>query len=241
MGLVFIRVNDDPQGTVVQFRPDAAASFLRLERRLGRKADVNRTVVPYEVQAALYAQWLAGKYPYPVAHPDYSNHVYRSDWNGGNAWDSDERNYDLWDEYGWVPTVKGEPWHFEYKPARDQHRFDPEPTPEPEEEDTDMRAVELSGAPDSGIIIQAATPPYSIQRQTFDALVGAYRLKSQVLADWQYGTVVREQWIAAKTAAALMGNEVKTVGIDLDDETVETIAQKVRDGLNIDFQVSPKN
>lgn len=125
----------------VQFRPDAAASFRRVEAEAGRLLDVNRTVVSYDEQATLYARRLRGQYPYPVAHPRYSNHVYRDDDDGGNAWDTDERG-DWLDEHGWIADVPGEPWHREYRPGRDRHRFDPTPTTEPadqpEEEEDEM-------------------------------------------------------------------------------------------------------
>lgn len=127
----------------VAFRSDAAASFRRLERQAGRRLDINRTVVPYAEQMDLYRKRQRGEYPYPVAHPDYSNHVYRSDSSGGNAWDTDERGAWL-DENGWIADVAGEPWHREYRWWLDRHRFDPEPkpepepTPEPEEEEDDM-------------------------------------------------------------------------------------------------------
>lgn len=123
--LELIRINAD--GERVQFRPDAAASFLRYENRIGRKADVNRTVVTYAEQEELYDLRLAGKYPYSVAHPKASNHVYRSDTDGGNAWDTDERNYELLEEYGWVAVWNDpsqepyEPWHLEYFRSRDKH------------------------------------------------------------------------------------------------------------------------
>ncbi|OJU42014.1 MAG: hypothetical protein BGN97_04460 [Microbacterium sp. 69-10] len=128
MSLVVIRPG-------VQFRPDAAASFRRYEARIGRQADVNRTVVSYAEQDELYKLRQAGKYPYPVANPRVSDHVYRSDTDGGNAWDTDERGA-LLDEYGWVaefPDV--EPWHRVYHPARDQHRGEPAPAGTTTQED----------------------------------------------------------------------------------------------------------
>jgi hypothetical protein len=67
-----------------------------------------------------------------------------------------------------------------------------------------MKAIMLQGNPDSGIIIQAAVPPYSLHEQIFKALCGAYRLTAVELPDWQYETVIREQWIAVKTATAAM-------------------------------------
>lgn len=110
----------------VVLRPDAAASFRRYERALGRPADVNRTTSSFAVQENLYRLRQAGKYPYSVANPRTSNHVYRSDSDGGNAWDTDERG-PLLDEHGWLATVKGEPWHREYHRDHDQHINDPEP------------------------------------------------------------------------------------------------------------------
>lgn len=143
MGIVHIRTNAN--GEEVQFRPDAAASFRRVERDAGRRASVNRTVVAYDVQMDLYKLRQAGLYPFPVAHPDYSNHVYRSDTDGGNAWDTEERG-DWLDEHGWIAVIEEEePWHREYQPWRDKHINDPAPagaseTPEPEEEET-MKAL----------------------------------------------------------------------------------------------------
>lgn len=128
MGLERIRTN--PDGEHVQFRPDAAASFRRMEAQQGRQLDVNRTVVDYDVQADLYAKRQRGEYPYKVAHPDESDHVYRSDTDGGNAWDTDERGPWL-EENGWIADVSGEPWHRRYVPSRDQRRNAPTPTPNP--------------------------------------------------------------------------------------------------------------
>ncbi|MDF2826861.1 MAG: peptidase family [Mycobacterium sp.] len=127
MALTHIRTNSD--GEEVQFRPDAAASFRRMEAQQGRRLDVNRTVVPYGVQMDLYRKRQRGEYPYPVAHPDYSNHVYRSDTDGGNAWDTDERG-DWLEDNGWIADVAGEDWHREYRPNRDNHRNDPAPAGE---------------------------------------------------------------------------------------------------------------
>lgn len=71
------------------------------------------------------------------------------------------------------------------------------------EEDDDMKAVSQAGLPDSGIIIQAGVPPYALPRQVFEALMVSYGLTEHVLPDWQYGTVVREQWTAANIGAGL--------------------------------------
>lgn len=104
------------------------------------------------------------------------------------------------------------------------------------QEDTEMKAIELAGAPDSGIIIQAATPPASMPRQVFDTLCSIYGLTSVVLPDWKYGTAVREQWGAASSAAALHGNKV--INVDINDDDAETIAKKVRDGLALTWTVT---
>ncbi|MDY0829143.1 hypothetical protein SK224_08390 [Microbacterium sp. BG28] len=87
---------------------------------------MNRTVVPYDVQMDLYKKRQRGEYPYTVAHPEFSDHVYRSDSDGGNAWDTDERGSWL-DDNGWIADVEGEPWHRRYIPSRDKHRNDPTP------------------------------------------------------------------------------------------------------------------
>lgn len=104
--------------------------------------------------------------------------------------------------------------------------------------DDDMRAVRLIGAPDSGIIIQAATPPYSLAESVFVALCLAYDLKPVDLPDWQYGTVVREQWTAFNRANP--ESTAQPVDIDLTDEDAERIAQRVRAGLQLTVTLAPK-
>lgn len=103
--------------------------------------------------------------------------------------------------------------------------------------DADMRAVKLAGVPNSGIIIQAATPPSSMGDQVFDALCGAYGLTAQELADWQYGTVVREQWNAFSSANPK--SAAQPVDINLSDDDAEAIAKKVREGLTLTVTVKP--
>lgn len=111
----------------------------------------------------------------------------------------------------------------------------------PSEEDTDMRAIKLRGAPDSGIIIQAATPPSSLNEQVFNALVGGYRLVPQELEDWQYGTCVREQWAAANSAAALSGSKLRAELVDIvgdsTDEIVKAIADRARAGQPLESKL----
>lgn len=89
--------------------------------------------------------------------------------------------------------------------------------------DDDMRAIIQAGQPDSGIIIEAGVPPYSLPGQTFDALCGAYGLEAVTLADWQYGTVVREQWRAAGAAASLEPND--------DGKTLEIATDAIVSGV----------
>lgn len=142
----------------VQFTPAAAASFRRLEARLGRRADVNRTYADYATQMRMYLAWQAwvsGRGPKPnhsrALHPDESVHC------RGEAWDSDDWRtpgfIPLAAEYGWIRTAANDPTeqhHFEYKWQHDQHRNDPVPTgavpaPAPPKEDDDMLMIDLTG------------------------------------------------------------------------------------------------
>lgn len=107
----------------VSFRLNAALSFARIEKRLGRKIITNRTTVDEGSQQKLYDEWLAGMHPeIPVVlDPKYSVHVYReNDEHSGVAFDADERN-NLFDEYGWKIVNRDEMWHREYFPEHDQH------------------------------------------------------------------------------------------------------------------------
>lgn len=142
----------------VQFTPPAAASFRRLEARLGRKADVNRTYADYDTQLRMYNAWQAwvtGRGPKPnhsrALHPEDSVHC------RGEAWDTDEwltpGFIPLAAEYGWIRTAAGDPTeqhHFEYQSWRDQHRNGPVPTgtptapPKPLEED-EMLMLNITG------------------------------------------------------------------------------------------------
>lgn len=175
----------------VAFRDDAAASFRRLERDLGRQADVNRTTDSYDLQLGLYnayQAYLAGKGPWaPLAlHPDKSNHVYKPATNtGGTAWDTDDRDAKL-AEHGWIADVPTEPWHRDYIASRDQHRNDPAPastptapathTPTyPQEEDMDTRSI----------ITQ------SVQAPKFELLRGSKRSISK--AEWAAMRAVEEE------------------------------------------------
>lgn len=124
----------------VTLRDDAAASFVRLERALGRQVDVNRTTESWSDQMQRYAAWLAyqngtGPKTARALHPRDSLHVYKPDTDkGGTAWDTDERGGVL-DEHGWIADVAGEPWHREYRISHDQHLHD---TVRPYTEEDDM-------------------------------------------------------------------------------------------------------
>jgi hypothetical protein len=119
----------------VQFTPAAAASFRRLEARLGRRVDVNSTYRDYAKQMSMYNAWNAyasGRGPYPghsrAIHPDMSVHC------RGMALDSDDWTTPGFNtvaaEYGWIRTAANDPTerhHFEYQSWNDKHRFEPAP------------------------------------------------------------------------------------------------------------------
>lgn len=122
----------------VAFAPAAAASWQRLEAAVGRRVGINRTsdTVPEQMKYynayLAYQRYLNGGPWAPVAplalHPDYSEHVYKSDSNGGIAVDTDER-LEAFAEHGWIRNVPSEPWHYEYRPNLDQHRNSSAGTP----------------------------------------------------------------------------------------------------------------
>ncbi|UUE19316.1 hypothetical protein [Microbacterium sp. J1-1] len=113
----------------VSFVPEAALAFRRLEARLGRRADVNRTYADYDTQMSMYLAWTAwvhGVGPKPAhsraLHPDLSMHC------RGVAWDSDDWRtvgfITLAAEYGFIRTAAGDPseqHHFEYQSWNDKH------------------------------------------------------------------------------------------------------------------------
>lgn len=89
--------------------------------------------------------------------------------------------------------------------------------------DFDMFAIRKAGVPNSGIIIQAGVPPYSMTDQVFEAQWSTYGLEVKDLPDWRYDTAVREQWTAY--AMSLTG------AVNVGPSTVEAIANKVRDEM----------
>lgn len=148
----------------VQFVPPAADSFRRLEARLGRRADVNRTYADWDTQLKMYNAWQAyvtGRGPKPnhsrALHPSKSAHC------AGLAWDSDDWRtpgfISLAAEYGFIRTAANDPTeqhHFEYQWWRDSHRNEPVPSggsakpnhptpPPPPLEDDDMLMLKIKG------------------------------------------------------------------------------------------------
>lgn len=123
----------------------AAASVHRIDRQLGRLADVNDAGRSAEQANANRAAWEAyrdGRGPWaPYAlGADESVHCQ------GRAVDSDDwynaAAAAVWRANGWRQTARynddrDEPWHGEYFAEQDQHINDPEPstaTPDPEED-----------------------------------------------------------------------------------------------------------
>lgn len=119
----------------VQFTPEAAASFRRLEKEIGRPVDVNSTYRDWDTQMGMYLAWTAwvnGRGPKPwhsrAVHPYYSIHCQ------GNALDSDDWRTPGFNaiaaRHGWIRTAAWDPTeqhHFEYQSWNDRHRFDPAP------------------------------------------------------------------------------------------------------------------
>lgn len=140
---------------------------------------------------------------------------------------------------GWVPgeitaaisgIAGGEPWHINnYDPYRAvPAEYGLSPTDQlAKDEDDDMRAIIKAGDDDSGIIIQPGVPPYSMPRQVFDAMCGAYGLTAKELAGWQYDTVVREQWTAHTVA-----QQFASQAVDFDKQNLNRITSAVRAALH---------
>lgn len=127
--------------------------------------------------------------------------------NGPEAFGSQEQFADACREVGMLPEqimtpdfARDEPWHV----------IDLDPWSGPSlariisqqqsKKEDDMKAIKKLGVANSGIIIQAGIPPYSLPDQIFDALCGAYDLRPRVLEDWHYETALREQWTAISMA-----------------------------------------
>lgn len=130
----------------------AAASVHRIDRQLGRAADINEAGRSPEQADKNHAAWLAFLAGGPKA--PYALPARLSVHCQGMAVDSDDwysrGRAVVWRANGWRQTArypndpkKDEPWHGEYFIALDQHRFDPAlsgaaTTPPKQEEDEDM-------------------------------------------------------------------------------------------------------
>lgn len=118
----------------VTFREEAASSWERVEKARGQAMQVTRSTVSWDEQQGVYDE-LGSPAALP---PEYSNHVYKDDDNGGNAVDTDDHQY-LRDnpDHGWeFPHDNiGEWWHAEYNRNKDKHRNEtPKPVKEKDEE-----------------------------------------------------------------------------------------------------------
>ena len=112
----------------VEFREDAAASFVRLEAEVGT-IRCNSTRRDRDLQARMHAASVAyenGTGPYPghsyAVAPDESQHVL------GLAFDADRAKSirQVARGHGWFPVTRdGEEHHLEYRPSEDTHRNDP--------------------------------------------------------------------------------------------------------------------
>ncbi|MEW2011481.1 hypothetical protein AB0300_18635 [Microbacterium sp. NPDC078814] len=109
---------------------EAAKSQARIDRALGHPQQITEAGRSWEQQNEHWQHYL--RFGAPIAlHPDTPS-VHQM----GRAKDTDERDVALMNDHGWFQTVYRwvngrrtlvEPWHFEYDPARDNHRNDPAP------------------------------------------------------------------------------------------------------------------
>ena len=130
----------------------AAASLRRIDRQLGRLADINEAGRSPEQADANYRAWIAystGKGPKAAYALPASKSVHCI----GLAADSDDwynpAAAAVWRDNGWVQTAlypndskRNEPWHGEYRIDRDNHRHDPDPAHQSkEDEDMSMQTI----------------------------------------------------------------------------------------------------
>lgn len=89
-----------------------------------------------------------------------------------------------------------------------------------------MHAIRQAGQPDSGVIIRDTAAPYSLPAQVFEATAGGLGLDIIEVADWQYQTVIREQW-----GAHVADKNARGQGGHLDPLDQQKIADAIRDAL----------
>mgnify|MGYP007112210180 CR=1 FL=1 len=115
--------------------PTAAASIRRIDRDLGRPADINEAGRSPEKADDNYRKWLAYKNGTGPWAP-YALPASRSVHCWGNAADSDDwynaAAAAVWRDHGWRQTARynddrDEPWHGEHFPNLDNHRNEPAP------------------------------------------------------------------------------------------------------------------
>jgi len=220
----------------VRFTSAAAASFRRLEGRLGRRVDVNSTYRDYDTQLRMYNAWTAyvqGRGPHPghsrALHPDNSIHC------RGMALDSDDWRtpgfIDLAAEYGWIRTAANDPTeqhHFEYQQWRDQHRNEPalageeeDMTPEQSRKLDALYDAMFNGGPSMGD--RGRSVSYSLGNITnfLD------RIDKNVAPVLRAGELVslRQEVADAKTnTMALLGRPVAEVNVEISpSELVEAL------------------
>lgn len=113
--------------------PDAARSITRIDRQLGRPADINEAGRSPEQADANHRAWLAYLNGGPKA--PYALPASQSIHCQGDAADTDDWYNDaaaaVWYDNGWRQTArypnnpkKDEPWHGEYFPDLDNHRHE---------------------------------------------------------------------------------------------------------------------
>lgn len=167
-------------------RRDAAASYLRA-RTAGAPAGITTAYRTLAEQDALYK-----RLGYPTALP-----AGQSQHGEGVAIDVPEPARSWFAAhgrpFGWVRTIKAEPWHFEYKPALDTHV--PAPT------------VEDDVTPDDIAAIAAAVWRTPVQRggKAVPAIQELADTKTGVLALLAQGDGVDEKALAAALAPMLTG------------------------------------
>lgn len=130
---------------------EAAKSQARIDRALGHPQQITEAGRSWEQQNEHWQHYL--RFGAPIAlHPDTPS-IHQK----GRAKDTDERDVALMNDHGWFQTVYRwvngrrtlvEPWHFEYDPARDNHRNDPAPagggTAAPTFQEDDMIAARIT-------------------------------------------------------------------------------------------------
>lgn len=104
----------------VSFTPEAAASWLRMEKKVGRRISTNSTYRDWDAQYKLWLHWVQTGKPPRALHPDNSMHC------KGLAADTNEVTLlKSLRDYGWRQTAPDEDWHFEYKRNEDKHYGEP--------------------------------------------------------------------------------------------------------------------